>query len=1299
MRSDGLYPVNKDGARNNDPSRKGGLSLHIIFAFALLVTISMIAVAANNEPPTCNSDGVCDPGEDWTSCPNDCLCGNGMCDIGEDSGSCPGDCYCGDGMCDNAFEDWFSCPGDCPPPCNSDGVCDPGEDWTSCPSDCMCGNGMCDEGEDSWSCPSDCYCGDGMCDAGEDWSSCSIDCSPECDSNGECNPGIGEDPWNCYGDCHCGDGACDAGAGEDWSTCPSDGCTCGNGVCDPEEAEWNCPGDCYCGNGICDQGEDSESCLIDCPLMLQCGDPLNAADTTYTLTQDVASEGTCFTIGAENVTLDCDGHTINYSQFSIGSAGVDVNGYSFATIRNCNLVQGGPGLDNPYGVLLNPGSDNSTIENNTVTSTNGFCISLSSSSGSTIRNNVLTSTDGYGITLSDGSSSNIINDNSIDATGTDVGSNIAGVYIESNSNGNNATGNNVTVTDGFGVYITDNAMGNSFASNNVTATGSNVAGLYLESGSTNNTFTNNTVTSAFGVYIISCTDNTFTGNNVTGNDAGFYFEFSSDYNTLAGNIIDSAYAIYSYSSSENMIYNNLINGSTQVVLESAGANTWNTTLACDVPGVTNIMGGPCIGGNFWATPDGNGWSEDPTQCGTDSSGICNSSYIYDESNVDYLPLAMLSEIPPIMMITSPSDGTSLTSRTMTVNGTATDTDLDYTNISIYQEANLIDSTTSSLASWSVSLSVAADGTYTINATTYDLGGHNASSSISVTVSTPTSTPQVSYATTPSCFPNWMCGSWSECGVLGSQSRTCTDTNLCGASTGKPLESQICSTVTSVCEPSWVCADYGACNPDGTQSRTCADSSLCGSNAGKPDVNRGCTYILPTLRTGLSESDNKVVSDTQSILAEADAAISAGDYTTAAMMLSDVITNAENIMTSDVNAPAAQSMLMGAVSSANQLIANGASATGAEVLAKVSEAAGFLAARDSSAASPLIGAVLDGTNALISANQLDDAAKVLTAAKGSTTTIAETNGEIVDELESEGIDAGMALGLDALGMVTPDLRQIRDRDTQINGILIQSASADDAERKQMLSQASSLIKEMLDAAPEIKRFTTTTTITTGAGMVSSIRAQTTSEQVNALLDTMESNIAAGGEVEIERSLSVFRVTNVEKNSIEINRSLVILKVNPLTRMNNLTIVESIPKSVAESADDIVFPGIVPTVLVNDPMLSWTFDTAPIGTSKQASYVLNRIVDSVDSSTAAAGEIVPFSPLAPEVIVPEAQNMTLRDLGERAIITILVLLAIFVYMRQRRRDETPSAPKGKKGKRPASLKASRTRDTEPHRRSAA
>ncbi len=49
---------------------------------------------------------------------------------------------------------------------------------------------------------------------------------------------------------------------------------------------------------------------------------------------------------------------------------------------------------------------------------------------------------------------------------------------------------------------------------------------------------------------------------------------------------------------------------------------------------------------------------------------------------------------------------------------------------------------------------------------------------------------------PICTPNWSCGAWSAC-ACGTQTRTCTDLNSCGTTTGRPAISQSC-VITELC---------------------------------------------------------------------------------------------------------------------------------------------------------------------------------------------------------------------------------------------------------------------------------------------------------------------------------------------------------------------------------------------------------------------------------------------------------------------------------------------------------------------
>jgi len=118
----------------------------------------------------------------------------------------------------------------------------------------------------------------------------------------------------------------------------------------------------------------------------------------------------------------------------------------------------------------------------------------------------------------------------------------------------------------------------------------------------------------------------------------------SQYNVIKDSIIENNanYGIYldargsNYHPINNGFYNNYISNFFNFGSEKPTYfNYWNTTFNC-LSG-TNILGGLCIGGNYWATPNGTGFSE--TCEDSDKNGICDSNTILSTQNVDYLPLS------------------------------------------------------------------------------------------------------------------------------------------------------------------------------------------------------------------------------------------------------------------------------------------------------------------------------------------------------------------------------------------------------------------------------------------------------------------------------------------------------------------------------------------------------------------------------------------------------------------------------------------------------------------------------------
>ncbi len=152
----------------------------------------------------------------------------------------------------------------------------------------------------------------------------------------------------------------------------------------------------------------------------------------------------------------------------------------------------------------------------------------------------------------------------------------------------------------------------------------------------NNVLNDNDVSNnKFGIYLKSSNDNRLSGNLANSNLRHGIYLGSSKSNTLNGNriISNSEYGLYLLNSGNSLIYNNYFNNKNNIYLEGSNAGTsFNTTLTQE----KNILGGPYLGGNFWAKPQGDGFSQIHVDKNRD--GICDEIYAIKES-IDYLPLA------------------------------------------------------------------------------------------------------------------------------------------------------------------------------------------------------------------------------------------------------------------------------------------------------------------------------------------------------------------------------------------------------------------------------------------------------------------------------------------------------------------------------------------------------------------------------------------------------------------------------------------------------------------------------------
>jgi len=266
------------------------------------------------------------------------------------------------------------------------------------------------------------------------------------------------------------------------------------------------------------------------PPTIECSSVSLDAPGVYTLPGDVSDhDGDCFTISSSDVTLDCDGHTIDGT--GSGNAITLGNDLQNIVIRNCIISDFSRGI---YAI----NNQQLTIEDNVFNSTNGM--SWWFLDNSEIKNNVF-NTPGYGIYFRR-------NDNDVS-------------YNEFNN-----------CTKAIWLYAVDNSY---FGYNNITGCD---GGIISESIVDNCVFEGNRIVDGdIAIEFFQDTGNTFKDNFINGNNCGFcIYEDAGDHtyffenNDLCG--ADGQVDWYDYYNCANMI--------------ASGDSKWNDGSTCN--GVTNL---------------------------------------------------------------------------------------------------------------------------------------------------------------------------------------------------------------------------------------------------------------------------------------------------------------------------------------------------------------------------------------------------------------------------------------------------------------------------------------------------------------------------------------------------------------------------------------------------------------------------------------------------------------------------------------------------------------------------------------
>jgi parallel beta-helix repeat protein len=270
----------------------------------------------------------------------------------------------------------------------------------------------------------------------------------------------------------------------------------------------------------------------------------------YLLINNVSSDGTCFTINADNVTLYCDNHQITYSLLGAENThGILSNNSNNVIIKDCNIVDGNwtSTNTNRTGILSNA-TNNNTFFNIFVNASRGAFASYNSVNLNITSNQLIgfneTALGLYGgsdyawifnntFQSMHGAAGNVSASHNSTITNNDFISNSSNALNLLNSH--NATITNNNFTSNTTVISINNADTNVLHSNTLISGTQTSTLVDIDSNSENNILYYNTFTETSSYYV----DNEGAGNEfnttVGGVAQGNYY-----YNILSLNIFDSS---------------------------------------------------------------------------------------------------------------------------------------------------------------------------------------------------------------------------------------------------------------------------------------------------------------------------------------------------------------------------------------------------------------------------------------------------------------------------------------------------------------------------------------------------------------------------------------------------------------------------------------------------------------------------------------------------------------------------------------------------------------------------------------
>ena len=369
------------------------------------------------------------------------------------------------------------------------------------------------------------------------------------------------------------------------------------------------------GPGICYEDGETEDYYLNMlnisPLEVieinSCAD-LNQAGKTYKLTANLTdwqiATNYCIRILNNDITLDCDGHSLT----STAGYGIRADNRVNITIRNCTV-------DGYFENIYLSNTNDSTVENCRSFDGSNDCIYVGAGENNQILSNDLAGAGGICRLYTSGEDHYIYNNELIDYSYVYIP---GGINITISSN--DITGGSI---DYDGITLTSNARNNIIFNNTISGyDGEFGAGIELINGARYNDISYNTIANnTVGIRMYWGTRyNNITHNWITGNARGMW----------ANNQVGASY--------NSTFWDNYLDNTINVNDSSTG-NYWNVSYDCFAG--PNIVGDPCIGGNWWS--DYNGTDIDGDGVGDTSLPWKGATSIVVGG--DYLPLVIIPISP------------------------------------------------------------------------------------------------------------------------------------------------------------------------------------------------------------------------------------------------------------------------------------------------------------------------------------------------------------------------------------------------------------------------------------------------------------------------------------------------------------------------------------------------------------------------------------------------------------------------------------------------------------------------------